>query len=120
MTNNIRKYGNLYSGLMANTEAKPDAKVGDWATVMRGRDRDPAKITGFEYFKNGKLKGYYLQTYSWKIDFNTEGYAVKDWEKDSQPQGEPRLHLIVTHGRLKGTVVDAYIGSANPFYDRSF
>lgn len=117
---NAIKYGNLISGLMSETLPKPDAKVGDWATIYRGRDREPAKVTEIVYTKGGKIKGYMLQRYSWKVDMNTEGYAVNDWEKDSQPVGDSYLYTVVTHGRLKGTVRDASIGRASPFYDRSF
>jgi len=120
MSNNTMKYGNLYSGMMADTTAKPDAKVGDWATILYGRDRKPAKVTEIVYGKNGKIKGYMLQEMSWKVDFESEGYAVKGWENDSTPLGEPSLHEVIVRGKLKGTVRDAFIGRANPFYDRSF
>ena len=114
----IRKYGNVNSGLMAATKPEDDVQIGTEATIMYGRDRNPAKVVGIEYAKNGKVKGYYLQEYEWTIDFNTEGYAKEIfWDK---PKGEPNFHRVVTHGHLKGTVVDAYIGEANPFYDRSF
>lgn len=118
--NSIYKYGNVVSGLMANTLPKPDAKVGDWATILYGRDRKPAKITEIVYAKNGKIKGYMLQQMSFKIDFNSEGYAVKGWEDESKPLGEPSLYEVVTRGKMKGTVRDALIGHADPFYDRSF
>jgi hypothetical protein len=114
------KYGNLVSGMMANSLPKPDAKVGDWATIMGGRDRHPAKITEIVYAKNGKIKGYMLQRMSWKMDQNSEGYGVKGWEDDSKPQGEPSFYEVIVRGKMKGAVRDALIGHANPFYDRTF
>jgi hypothetical protein len=120
MSNNTMKYGNLYSGIMADTLPKPDAVVGDWATIMSGRDRHPAKVTEIVRGKNGKIKGYMLQRMSWKVDFESEGYAVKEWENDSQPLGEPFLYEVIVRGKMKGTVRDAFIGYAKPFYDRSF
>lgn len=116
----MNKYGNLISGVMSQTLPKPEAKVGDWATTLSGRDRHPAKITEILYAKNGNVKGYMLQRMSWKVDFESEGYAVNGWENESKPLGEPSLHEVVIRGKLKGTVRDALIGYANPFYDRSF
>lgn len=120
LTNLIYKYGNVMSGMMANTLPKPDVKVGDWATILNGRDREPAKITEIVYTKNGKIKGYLLQRLSWKMDPETEGYAVNGWEDDAEPVGEPSLHTVITHGHMKGAIRDALIGRADPFYDRSF
>lgn len=116
----MNKYGNLISGMHANTLPKPEAQVGDWATILYGRDRHPAKITEIVYAKNGKIKGYWLQRYSWKMDSQTEGYAVKNWQDDSKPELDPRFYRVVTHGKRKGCVEDALIGHADPFYDRSF
>lgn len=116
--NLITKYGNVHSGMMGMTLPKPDAKVGDEATVLCGRDRHPAKITEIVRAKNGKIKGYMLQSFYFVIDMETEGYAKEiKWD---DPRGTPSFHKVVTHGKLKGTVKDAFIGRAEAFYDRSF
>lgn len=114
----VNKYGNVMSGMMAQTLPKPDAKVGDEATILCGRDRDPAKIAEIIYAKNGKIKAYMLQEYYWTVDMETEGYAKEI--KWNEPKGTPKYCKVITHGRLKGTVKDALIGYADPFYDRSF
>jgi hypothetical protein len=114
----VNHYGNLNSGIMAQTLPKPDAKVGDEATILRGRDRDPAKVVEIKYAKSGKISGYVLQAYKWTMDSNTEGYAKEiHWD---QPLGAPSLHEVVVRGNMKGTVRDALIGHASAFYDRSF
>lgn len=113
-----QKYGNVHSGMMANTLPKPDATVGTEATILSGRDRNPAKVTSIELNKAGKIKGYWLQEYEWSIDFNTEGYAQEiKWD---EPKGATQFHKVITHGKRKGTVQDALIGRADPFYDRTF
>lgn len=112
------EYGNLNSGMMACTLPKPDADVGCEATILRGRDRDPAKVVDIERTKAGKVKAYVLQAYRFDIDYETEGYAkVIHWD---QPRGEPERFPVVMSGRMAGTVKDALIGEANAFYDRSF
>lgn len=115
----IRRYGNLVSGLMGQTLPKPDAQVGDEATILNGRDREPAKIVEIIRRKAGKkIIGYLLQQFKWTMDSESEGYAKEiHWD---QPSGEPQVYAVVTHGKLKGTVKDAMIGHADPFYDRSF
>jgi hypothetical protein len=114
----VNHYGNLNSGIMAQTLPKPDAKVGDEATILRGRDRDPARIVEIVLAKNGKVKAYVLQAFDWVIDMKTEGYAKSIlWDV---PRGTPSHHKVVTGGKLKGTVRDALIGHASAFYDRSF
>lgn len=114
----VNHYGNLNSGIMAQTLPKPDAKEGDEATILRGRDRDPAKVVSIVRAKNGNITGYILQAYEWTMDPKTEGYAEKiHWDR---PSGSPSLYPVVSRGKLKGTVKDALIGSANAFYDRSF
>lgn len=114
----VNHYGNLNSGIMAQTLPKPDAKVGDEATILRGRDRDPAKVVEILLTKSGKVKAYVLQAYSWSIDGKTEGYASAiHWDR---PEGSPSTHEVVNRGKLKGTVRDALIGHASAFYDRSF
>lgn len=116
--NPIKRYGNLISGLMACSLPKPDAKVGDEATILCGRDRNPAKVTEIVKNKKGVITGYILQEYEWKMDPDSEGYAKEIlWDA---PKGEPTLFKVVTHGRLKGTVKDALIGHADAFYDLSF
>lgn len=118
MSNLVQQYGNLVSGIMGATLPKPDAKVGDEATILSGRDRHPAKIAGIVIGKKGKIKGYMLQRYRWIIDFDTEGYAKEiKWD---EPQHAPSFFKIVSHGKLKGTVKNAYIGRADAFFDRSF
>jgi len=114
----IKRYGNLVSGLMGYTLPKPDAKVGDEATILWGRDRKPAKVVEIVLNKKGKIAGFMLQEYEWTMDMNSEGYAEAiHWDK---PKNSPELFKVVTHGKLKGTVKDALIGHADPFYDRSF
>lgn len=114
----VNKYGNVFSGMMAQTLPKPDAKIGDEATVLNGRDRSPAKIAEIIRGKNGKIKAYMLQEYYWIMDMETEGYAKEiKWD---EPKGAPKYCKVITHGKFKGTVKDALIGHADPFYDRSF
>jgi hypothetical protein len=114
----VNHYGNLNSGIMAQTLPKPDAKEGDEATILRGRDRDPAKIVSIVRAKNGKITGYILQAFEWTLDSNTEGYAKEiHWDR---PQGSPTLYPVIARGHRKGTVRDAFIGNAQAFYDRSF
>lgn len=116
--NKIEEHGNVVSGILATTYPKPDAVVGDEATILNGRDREPAKIVEIIRHKSGKIIGYLLQAYKWTMDSKTEGYAREiHWD---QPTGEPCVFTVVTHGKLKETVRGAYIGKANPFYDRSF
>lgn len=119
MTDLVRKYGNFVCGIMMGaTLPKPDAKVGDEATIMSGRDRHPAKIAEIVRNKSGKISGYMLQRYKWVMDPDSEGYAREiKWD---EPYGTPCFYKIVTHGKLKGTVKDAFIGRADAFYDRSF
>lgn len=112
------RYGNLHSGLMSATLPKPDARVGDEATILNGRDREPARVVGICLLENGKVGSYLLQAYDWTMDSQTEGYAKTiNWDK---PRGTPQRHQVVLRGKMKGTVVDALIGAARPFYDRSF
>lgn len=114
----VNHYGNLNSGIMAQTLPKPDAKVGDEATILHGRDREPAKVVEIILAKNGKVKAYRLQAFEWLVDGQTEGYAKQIfWDK---PAGTPSVHEVVNRGKLKGTVRDALIGHASAFYDRSF
>lgn len=114
----VNRYGNLCSGIMAQTLPKPDAKEGDEATILRGRDRDPAKVVSIVRAKNGNITGYVLQAYEWTMDPKTEGYAAAiHWDR---PQGSPTLYPVVLRGHRKGTVKDALIGHASAFYDRSF
>lgn len=114
----VNHYGNLNSGIMAQTLPKPDAKVGDEATILRGRDREPARIVEIVLTKSGKVKAYVLQAYDWVIDMKTEGYAKEIlW---GNPNGSPSAHEVVNRGKFKGTVRDALIGHASAFYDRSF
>jgi hypothetical protein len=116
--NLVNRYGNFYSGMYAATLPKPGAAIGDEATILNGRDREPAKVVGIEYLKNGAVDAYVLQAYRWRMDPNTEGYAAEImWD---QPAGEPRRHAVMKRGRMKGTVIDALIGHADAFYDRSF
>ena len=116
--NPIIRYGNLVSGLMACTLPKPDTQVGDEATILCGRDRKPAKVVEIVKNKKGIITGYLLQEYSWTMDQNSEGHAEAiHWDK---PKWAPELYTVVTRGKLKGTVKDALIGYADPFYDRSF
>lgn len=119
MSNLILKYGNVISGLSAGQAVDHSAvKIGDLATIIRGRDRDPGKVAGIEYAKNGKVKGYHIQSYHWTIDFETEGYAKEiQWDR---PNGTPSYHKVYTHGHLKGCIKDAFLGRADAFYDRSF
>lgn len=114
----VNHYGNLNSGIMASTLPKPDARAGDEATILRGRDRDPAKVLAVVLHKRGKnagrVKGFILQAYNWTMDPKTEGYASAiHWDR---PAGEPTYHEV----KRDGTVEDAFIGSAQAFYDRSF
>jgi hypothetical protein len=114
----VTRYGNFNSAILAQTLPKPDAKVGDEATILHGRDREPAKISKIEYAKNGNVKGYWLQPYKWEMDPAGEGHAkVIHW---NMPEGASQFFPVVTRGKLKGTVKDAFIGVAQPFYDRSF
>jgi hypothetical protein len=114
----VNHYGNLNSGIMAQTLPKPDAKVGDEATILRGRDRDPARIVEIVLAKNGKVKAYVLQAFQWVIDNKTEGYAKEiRWD---HPEGSPSTHEVIVRGNRKGTVRDALIGHASAYYDRSF
>lgn len=117
--NPIEQYGNVVSGILASTYPKPDAVVGCEATILNGRDREPAKVVEIITRKDGKKTiGYLLQAYKWTMDSESEGYAKTiHWD---QPSGEPQVFPVVTHGKLKGTVKGAYIGKANPYYDRSF
>lgn len=114
----VQRYGNLVSGMHACTLPKPGAQVDDEATILNGRDREPAKVVGIEYRKSGAVAAYMLQRFAWTMDANSEGYAKEiRW---NEPVGEPRRHEVVARGRLKGTVRDALIGRADAFYDRSF
>lgn len=116
--NPINRYGNLVSGLLACSLPKPDAKIGDEATILCGRDRNPAKVVEIIKNKKGAISGYVLQEYKWKMDPDGEGHSKEIlWD---QPNGEPALFKVVTHGKLKGTVKGALIGHADAFYDRSF
>ena len=111
-------YGNFISNQYAATLPKPGATVGTEATILWGRDREPAKVVEVVYNKAGGVKGYVLQRFHWAMDSNTEGYAKEiHWDR---PNGEPSFHPVVTHGKMKGTVKGALIGAANPFYDRTF
>ena len=113
-----KQYGNFISGQLGATLPHPNAAVGMEATILSGRDRHPAKVVEIVLAKNGKIKGYMLQRFKWKMDMKTEGYAEEiHWDR---PDGEPSFHRVRTHGRLKGTVEDALIGDSDAFYDRSF
>lgn len=116
--NPILKYGNLHSGMMAMTTPPLHVQIGTEATILNGRDREPARVMNILFNKNGKVKAFVLQAYYWLMDSDTEGYAKEiHWD---EPKGQPQEFKVVTHGRLKGTVKDAFIGRADAFYDRSF
>lgn len=115
----VNRYGNMHSGIMAQTLPKPDAKVGDEATILNGRDRAPAKVVEIRRFKNNRVAGFVLQEYKWTQDAGMVGTAKEIHWDQPVPAGNS-YHPVVTHGRFKGTVKDAYIGSADPFYDHSF
>lgn len=111
-------YGNVVSGQLGGTLPQ-NARIGMDATILNGRDREPAKVTIIvSSEKTGKVKGFMLQRFQWTVDANTEGYPKTiHWD---QPIGSPSFHRVRTHGRLKGTVEDALIGYADAFYDRTF
>lgn len=116
--NPIEQYGNVVSGILASTYPKPDAVVGDEATILNGRDRKPAKIVQIIRRQDGTIAGYELQAFKWSVDINTEGYAKEVfWDL---PDGDPQLFPVLAYGKLKGTVQGAYIGKANAFQDLSF
>lgn len=120
MSNSSQRYGNLVSGMMANTAIPQDVHVGMWATALYGPDREPCKVTEIIYYANGNIKGFMLQRYSWKVNPESEGYAVKNWQDNSEPVSKPTFFKMINRGPMKGTVEDALIGHADPFYDRSF
>lgn len=111
---NTSKYGNLVSSIYAQTAAKPDATIGTDATILIGRDREPARVVDIKRSKSGAIRSYVLQAFAWTMDDKSEGYASAiHWDK---PVGEPQEFKV----RRNGTIDGAMIGAARAFYDRSF
>lgn len=112
----MSNFNKVFGSPVKGDEPETVGTVGMEATIGNGRDRHPGKVTEVVTTKSGKIKGYMIQQYGWLMDGG--GYAKEIRWND--PQGNPQLYPLVTHGNRKGKLTGCSLGLARPFYDLSF